>query len=431
MRPLRVLAASVSVLAGILATSTTAHAQLITGPADLICKPTAERPYPVVLVHGQAGNVAGMDGVIQRLAAEKFCIYGKDYGFVQNGANGQAHLWDSAAEISTFIDWVLQVTGAQKVNVVGHSAGTGVLDNYILQKGGAAKVHSFVSFGGLHHPYWHMGASLFADLTIHLPNLIAFGRLFFPGLSIQMITDILGGMVGDPMMKATITSPFAKDLFDENYWNTLHGGPSEPRGTFAKIFPGRSLPTHDSVPGICNTNIIALGDMLVNDATGWQDVGSHIENYMTTTVVTGNSHNDQLGNEDALNKMVEGLTRDCGNGGNVGAKNVSALSLNPLDSSGGTTAETTAKERKRQAEFAEAFLKELDTKYGSELERSDRPLPWEPGGGGSTDDDEAAVGGTSACSISASRGGDATMAVAVGALTLVLAARTRRRKTES
>jgi len=243
---------------------------LVNGSGSLIntCKPTREKPYPVVLVHGQAGDYQGLTAISDRLTREGYCVYATNYGLVEGGANGQDHLWTSGNQIATFIGHVLETTGAQMVDVVGHSAGTGVLDNVILKKGRASKIHDFVSFAGLHHSYAHLGVPRFADFDVHLPNLLAFGRQFFPGLTIEEVTHTLVSTFGlDPATAATVTSPFVEDLFDADYWNDLQGGPSEPPGTFVRLFTnGRTLRTHDAVPEICYTNIVAIGDFLVGEA---------------------------------------------------------------------------------------------------------------------------------------------------------------------
>jgi MYXO-CTERM domain-containing protein len=441
MRSLHVLVAAGGVVAGIMATANTARADLVNGAVNVACTLTPEHPYPVVLVHGQAGNVEGMSGVSDRLAQEGFCVYGTNYGFVEGGANGQAHLWESAGQISNFIDGVLQTTGAKKVDVVGHSAGTGVLDNYIMTKGGASKVHGFVSFDGLHHPYWHLGVPKFFDIDVFLPNLMPFAQRFFPGITIDMITNMLAGFV-DPGLAATIKSPFAKDLFDTQYWIQLQGSLSEPVGTFVK-FPsdGRTFPTHDSRPGICYTSIVAVGDMLVGGSAGWMDAAPNMDNFLTSSVVTANSHNDVLGNVDALNEMVKGLKRDCaggGAGGSAAAGGGAAGGLAPQDASGlGTLADpsatadagaapTEADRLKRQNDFGVAFLKAVNQTYGAQLQRSDVPFP--DGVEDSDGSDGSDAKSSSSCSVSHGSDGHGTSAMFLGGIAVAIGALSRRRR---
>ncbi|WP_394824522.1 esterase/lipase family protein [Pendulispora albinea] len=334
---------------------------LVGGSGALLkqCKLTSEKPYPVVLVHGQAGTFEGMSAVSDRLTREGYCVCGTNYGpinLANGGAYGQDHLWNSADQISEYIDSVLKYTSAKKVDVVGHSAGTGVLDNYVLKKGGASKVHAFVSFGGLHHPYAHLGVPRFFDSDVYLPNLLAFGRQFYPGLTVKQVADTLVSTFGlDRSLAATVQSPFAEDLFDATYWNDLHGGPSEPDGTFLRFATnGRSLPTHDSASGVCYTNIVGIADFLVGGSTGWQDEASGVENFLLTSQVTANMHSDMLGNEEALSKMLEGLRKDCGGGSSVQAQRVQgSLQL-------ATDKNTTTTEAAAQKEFGDAFLQALE-----------------------------------------------------------------------
>lgn len=285
------------------------------------CKPTAARPYPVVVVHGQAGNFQGMSAVTGALVKDGYCVYAKNYGYVPGGANGQDHLSTSASQIGAFVDQVLAQTGAAKVDVVGHSAGTGVLDNFILKKGGAAKVHRMVSFGGLHHPYAHAGVPRFADATLYLPNMIAAARKIIPGITtkdvVKTALDVYAaagaplGMV-DPALRATMESNFTVDLFDPDYWQDLYGGQSEAPLTFV-TFGGseRSKPTNDSSPNVCYTNIVAVADLLAGAAAGFQDEAPNVENFLLTTTITQNAHNDMLADPIALAKMLGGLAAPC------------------------------------------------------------------------------------------------------------------------
>ncbi|WP_394844788.1 alpha/beta fold hydrolase [Pendulispora brunnea] len=358
-----------SVLLLALTAATPAQADpLVDGSSDLFkrCKLTNEKPYPVVLVHGQGGNYGGLTAISERLTREGYCVCGMNYGPINlagGGGYGQDHIWNSADQISEYIDAALDYTKAKKVDVVGHSAGTGVLDDYVLKKGGASKVHAFVSFGGLHHPYGHLGVPRFFDSDVYLPNLLAFGRQFYPGLTVKQVVDTLVSTFNlDRTLAGTLQSPFVEDLFDANYWNDLHGGPSEPPGTFLRFATnGRSLRTNDASPGICYTNIVGVGDFLVGGSTGWQDESSSTENFLLTSNVTANMHNDMLGNEEALSKMVQGLQKDCG-GGN-GLRTQGARGSLHLASDQAAPSEAAA-----QKEFGDAFLEALERDHGLKAE---------------------------------------------------------------
>ena len=245
-----------------------------------------------------------MTAITDTLVQAGYCVYAKNYGYVPGGANGQDHLSVSAGQISDFIDQVLAQTGAAKVDVIGHSAGTGVLDNYVLKRGGAAKVHRQVSFGGLYHPYAHAGAPNFLDMDVFLPNLTLAARAFDPGFSVQQVATFAlntyaaaGSPLGmvDPALVATIESNFTADLFDPAYWNDLHGSLSEAPGVLVTVGNGtRSLRTNDSAPDVCYTNILAVADLLAGGEAGFQDQASNVDNYLLLSSFTTNAHVDMI-----------------------------------------------------------------------------------------------------------------------------------------
>lgn len=298
--------------------SSTAHAAGLNDPS---CKPTPARPNPVIVVHGQGGNFEGMNAITGSLVGAGYCVYAKNYGKPPGGNFGQEHLGTSAAEIGAQIDDVTAKTGAQKVDVVGHSAGVGVLDNYIQKRGGAAKVQHAIMFGGLHHPYAHGGLPKVMDASIYLPNMIAAARMIVPGITMQEVAKAAiatyagaGSPFGviDPAMVQTATSNFTNDLFDPDYWQDLQGAHSEAPGNFVMVgMSVRSRPTKDSAPNVCYTNIVAVADLLVGPATGFQDEASNVDNFLLTSSVTQNAHNDMLGDPAAIQKMHAGLTWAC------------------------------------------------------------------------------------------------------------------------
>jgi pimeloyl-ACP methyl ester carboxylesterase len=283
------------------------------GLNDPNCKPTPAHPNPVVFVHGQAGNFEGASALTSSLVSAGYCVYAKNYGKPPGGEFGQEHLSTSAAEIGAQIDEVLARTGAMKVDVVGHSAGVGVLDNFILKRGGAAKVQHAISFGGLHHPYAHGGLPNVLDASIYLPNIIAAARMVVPGITIQDLAKTAVTVFGvDEAMAKTATSNFVADLFDPGYWQDLHGAHSEAPGNFVMVgMSVRSRPTKDAAPNVCYTNIVAIADLLVGPAAGFQDEAPNIENFLLTSAVTQNAHSDMLADAAALQKMHSGLTSTC------------------------------------------------------------------------------------------------------------------------
>ena len=104
------------------------------GSNDFSCVPSAQHPEPVVLVHGFLENsYANWASLSPKLADAGYCVFAIDYG---NTGPVQAFgalepIPESAAELSTFVDSVLEATGAQKVSIVGHSKGGTVPRYYV------------------------------------------------------------------------------------------------------------------------------------------------------------------------------------------------------------------------------------------------------------------------------------------------------------
>lgn len=110
------------------------------GANDWSCRPTAQRPVPVVLVHGTfADSRTPLDRLSLRVKAAGYCVYSVDYGL-----RGTQRIEDSAATLAAFVDRVLASTGAAKVSIVGHSQG-GMMPRYYLKNlGGLGKVDDLV-----------------------------------------------------------------------------------------------------------------------------------------------------------------------------------------------------------------------------------------------------------------------------------------------
>jgi len=286
------------------------------GINDYSCHLTPAHPRPVVLVHGRGGNIDGFGSLVATLTSAGYCVFGMNYGQTDGqGPYGHDHLTVSGAQIDGFIRHVLDATGANQVDVIGHSAGTGVLNNVILEKGDGYLIYRFVSFGGLHHPYAHAGASEIADGTLFLPNLIKTARVLFPDLTAQQLiiwaintyAGAGGSLAGIDV--ETAESNFAADLFEPDYWTMLHGGLSEPPGTYILIGASdRSLPTHDSVPEVCYTNIVGIADLMAGSAAGFQDEAPNVENFL---LLTTSDHVQMLDDAIALGKTLEALATPC------------------------------------------------------------------------------------------------------------------------
>jgi len=139
------------------------------GTNDWTCKPTAEHPDPVILVHGLGGNKAtNWQTYGPLLANEGYCVYGLTYGGsalapgrFKNVLGGFAAIESSAEELKVFVGKVLASSGADKVDIVGHSEGTVMPNYYAKFLGGSAFIDDYVSIA----PLWH-GTNLLGLATL-------------------------------------------------------------------------------------------------------------------------------------------------------------------------------------------------------------------------------------------------------------------------
>lgn len=119
------------------------------------CRPTAQHPRPVILLHGIVGNMAdNMNGLAPQFANLGYCVFAMTYGATPGGLfGGLADIRRSALEqIGPFIDQVLNTTGARQVDIIGHSEGS-VTPRWWMRYGdsvhadGSPKVANFVGIG--------------------------------------------------------------------------------------------------------------------------------------------------------------------------------------------------------------------------------------------------------------------------------------------
>ena len=156
-RMLAVLTAAVVVVLGLIAPS---HAddgplpELPTSPDgdppganDWSCAPTAQRPTPVILVHGTLGDRKHLlERMSRKIKEAGFCVYSLDYG---NRATEDIR--DSALELKAFTERVLDATGAATVSMVGHSQGGMMPRYYIKFLGGDQVVDDLVGVAPSNH----------------------------------------------------------------------------------------------------------------------------------------------------------------------------------------------------------------------------------------------------------------------------------------
>ena len=105
---------------------------------------------PVVIVGGFLTGQPIADifysGLAGRLRADGYQAF--IFGPV---AAGTADIRESAAALNQFVDGIRATTGAQKVDLIGHSQGGLTGRYYIKSLGGAAEVDSMISLASLHY----------------------------------------------------------------------------------------------------------------------------------------------------------------------------------------------------------------------------------------------------------------------------------------
>ena len=136
------------------------------GANDWNCKPTEEHPRPVVLLHGTWENAYNNFARLSpALKEEGYCIFAPNTGDKDSSGlghikalRGTGPIADSAREVAYYVDAVLERTGAEQVDIVGHSQGSLASRQYMRFEGGANsadpsmnKVANIVSIGGSNH----------------------------------------------------------------------------------------------------------------------------------------------------------------------------------------------------------------------------------------------------------------------------------------
>ncbi|WP_426718700.1 esterase/lipase family protein [Corynebacterium auriscanis] len=140
------------------------------GTNDWTCKPSAEHPNPVILIHGTWENAyVNWSGMAPQLKKDGYCVFAPNLG--------RAHIWNkggvgsllpntfgvapvdvSAGQLAQVVDAVLGATGAKQVDLVGHSQG-GVMARYYAKFGGGVdatdpkknKIGKIITLGATNH----------------------------------------------------------------------------------------------------------------------------------------------------------------------------------------------------------------------------------------------------------------------------------------
>lgn len=137
------------------------------GANDWACKPTKERPNPVILVHGWGSSAYSPFSAISPMLKDRgYCVFAMIYGSekdksvagIMPGFNGMGDTWTSAMQLRDYVAAVRKATGAQKVDLVAWSQGGLIAQTYLnFYNGGDRenparnKVAHAIYMGGAHH----------------------------------------------------------------------------------------------------------------------------------------------------------------------------------------------------------------------------------------------------------------------------------------
>ncbi len=154
---------------------------------DYSCKPSAAHPRPVVLVHGTLENsVDNWVFFAPYLTRRGYCVFSFDYGKLPGvpAFHGLGPIEKSAEELARDVDKVLALTGAAKVDIVGHSQG-GMMPRYYLKfLGGAPKVNALVGIAPSNHGTTLSGITKLLDIVPGARDVL---KQATPGLSDQVV----------------------------------------------------------------------------------------------------------------------------------------------------------------------------------------------------------------------------------------------------
>lgn len=142
-------------------------------------KPSAERPIPVILIHGTAGSgTTNWFTLAPFLIQRGFSVFTLTYGALSDAKFPLSELGGlrdiaehSVPEVAEFVDKVLDATGAEQVDLVGHSQGC-VVAGAVAKHARPGKVRKVVSLAS---PWHGVGTANLERLmsTVKLRQIVA------------------------------------------------------------------------------------------------------------------------------------------------------------------------------------------------------------------------------------------------------------------
>ncbi|WP_062212269.1 triacylglycerol lipase [Streptomyces sp. NBRC 109706] len=149
----------------------------------------SEHPRPVVLVHGTGANgTLNWLGLAPYLVERGYCVYSSDFGQLPGLPvfHGLGPIEESSAQLAAHVDEVLAATGADEVDIVGHSQGGMMPRHYLKNHPGAAdKVNALIAIAPSTNGTTLLGLTALLDAFPGLADAI-------DGFSPAMIQQVTG-----------------------------------------------------------------------------------------------------------------------------------------------------------------------------------------------------------------------------------------------
>ncbi|RZS36553.1 lipase (class 2) [Herbihabitans rhizosphaerae] len=192
------------------------------GDNDFSCRLSPEHPRPVVVLHGLGATYYEDLNFLQAdLAQRGWCTFSLTYGAYPGFpfVGGLRAIADSAPEIKAFVQRVAKATGAQKVDIVGHSEG-GFQSLYVTKTQGISHLIDKVvaiappthgtTFGGLYKLAYLFGSVSreLIDQVLRLFGCPACTDLGPDGRAVKVLND-------GPITRPGVTYTIITSRYDE------------------------------------------------------------------------------------------------------------------------------------------------------------------------------------------------------------------------
>ncbi len=225
------------------------------GTNNFSCKPTAEHPYPIVLIPGTFSVMEDDFGALAPILANAgYCVFSLNYGGTPGSliqAIGPAAA--SAQQVSALVSRVVQATGVSKVDLVGHSQGAMLGEYYLKVLNGARNVNTYVGLSPTTHGTTLDGLTALAS--------------FFPGAN-QFLGSLCGACTdqetGSAFLAPLDSGPIAQAGVNYTVIETLNETVVTPVGS---SFINESGVTNEYVQNACPNDIVDHVDLPYDKVT--------------------------------------------------------------------------------------------------------------------------------------------------------------------